>query len=81
MPLDVLIQEAWGDNPDQSWVLRSMTGHQRASWKHLCVLDEPEWVKSDRFDITARYIPSGEFWKTNPSPDGAGSEGDVPRRI
>jgi uncharacterized protein (TIGR03435 family) len=57
MSLDVLIQEAYADNPDQSWVLQSMTGHQRASWQSLRVLDEPDWVKSDRFDITARYIP------------------------
>jgi uncharacterized protein (TIGR03435 family) len=56
MPLDVLIQEAYADNPDQSWVLQSMTGHQRASWQGLRVLDEPGWVKSDRFDVTARYV-------------------------
>lgn len=57
MPLDVVVQEAYGDNPDQSWVSQSMTGHQRASWQSLRVLDEPEWMKSARFDITARYIP------------------------
>jgi uncharacterized protein (TIGR03435 family) len=57
MPLDVLIQEAYADNPDQSWVLQSMTGRQRASWQSLRVLDEPDWVKSDRFDVMARYTP------------------------
>lgn len=55
MPLDVVIQEAYSDSPDQSWVLQSMTGRQRASWQSLRVLDEPNWLKSDRFDIAARY--------------------------
>ena len=57
MPLDVLIQEAYADNPDQSWVLQSMTGRQRASWQSVRILDEPDWVKSDRFGVTARYLP------------------------
>jgi uncharacterized protein (TIGR03435 family) len=57
MPLHVLIQEAYGDNPDQSWVLQSMTGRQRASWESLRVLNEPEWVKSDRFDVMAKSVP------------------------
>ena len=56
MPLDVFIQEAYADNPDQSWVLQSMTGRQRASWQSLRVFNEPDWVKSDRFDVTARYM-------------------------
>ncbi len=56
MPLHILIQEAYGDNPDQSWVLQSMTGRQRASWESLRVLNEPDWVKSDRFDVTAKSI-------------------------
>lgn len=63
MPLDVLIQEAYADNPEQSWVLQSMTGHQRASWQSLRVLDEPDWVKSERFDVTARYIPPARSGK------------------
>ena len=54
MPLHVLIQEAYGDNPDQSWVLQSMTGRQRASWDSLRILNEPDWVKSDRYDVTAK---------------------------
>jgi uncharacterized protein (TIGR03435 family) len=67
MPLDVLIQEAYADNPDQSWVLQSMTGHQRASWQSLRVLDEPGWAKSDRFDVTARYtLPSRSGQRTHP---------------
>jgi uncharacterized protein (TIGR03435 family) len=54
MPLHFLIQEAYGENPDQSWVLQSTTGRQRASWESLRVLNEPEWVKSDRFDVIAK---------------------------
>jgi len=54
MPLHILIQEAYGDHPDQSWVLQSMTGRQRASWESLRILNEPEWVKSDRYDVTAK---------------------------
>ncbi len=66
MPLDVLIQEAYADNPDQSWVLQSMTGRQRASWQSLRVLDEPDWVKSDRFDVNARYTgPAHSAKRTN----------------
>ena len=57
MPLHVLIQEAYGDNPDQSWVLQSMSGRQRASWESLRILNEPEWVKSDRFDVMAKSVP------------------------
>ncbi len=57
MPLHFLIQEAYGDNPDQSWVLQSMTGRQRASWESLRVLNEPDWVKSDRFDVMAKSVP------------------------
>jgi uncharacterized protein (TIGR03435 family) len=54
IPLHNLIHEAYGDSPDQSWVLQSMTGHQRASWESLRILNEPEWVKSDHFDIIAK---------------------------
>jgi uncharacterized protein (TIGR03435 family) len=54
MPLHVLIQEAYGDSSDQSWVLQSMTGRQRASWESLRILSEPEWVKSDRYDVIAK---------------------------
>jgi uncharacterized protein (TIGR03435 family) len=54
MPLHVLIQEAYGHSPDQSWVLQSMTGRQRASWESLRILSEPEWVKSDRYDVIAK---------------------------
>ena len=63
MPLDVLIQEAYADNPDQSWILQSMTGRQRASWQSLRVFNEPDWVKSDRFDVTARYMLSVQLDK------------------
>lgn len=56
MPLHILIEEAYGDNPDQSWVLQSMTGRQRASWESLRVLNEPDWVKSDRFDVMAKSV-------------------------
>lgn len=34
-----------------------MTGRQRASWESLRVLNEPEWVKSDRFDVVAKSVP------------------------
>jgi uncharacterized protein (TIGR03435 family) len=54
MPLHFLIQEAYGDSPDQSWVLQSMSGRQRASWETLRILNEPEWVKSDRYDVIAK---------------------------
>jgi uncharacterized protein (TIGR03435 family) len=54
MPLHFLIQEAYGDSPDQSWVLQSMSGRQRASWESLRILNEPEWVKSDRYDVIAK---------------------------
>ncbi|HEY4089817.1 MAG TPA: TIGR03435 family protein, partial [Bryobacteraceae bacterium] len=40
-----------------------MTGHQRASWQSLRVLDEPGWAKSDRFDVTARYAPPSRSGK------------------
>lgn len=55
MPFHFLIQEAYGDIPDQSWVLQSMTGRQRASWESLRILNEPEWVKSDRYDVVAKW--------------------------
>ncbi|HVW08874.1 MAG TPA: TIGR03435 family protein [Bryobacteraceae bacterium] len=55
MPLDLLIQEAYSEDPGQSWVLQSMTGRRRASWQSLRIVNEPDWAKSDRFDITARY--------------------------
>ena len=54
MPLHFLLQEAYGNNPDQSWVLQSMRGLQRASWESLRILNEPEWVKSDRYDVLAK---------------------------
>ena len=54
MPLHFLIQEAYGNSPDQSWVLQSMSRRQRASWESLRILNEPEWVKSDRYDVIAK---------------------------
>ena len=54
MSLELLIQEAYGASPEQSWILQSMTGYARASWQSVRILNAPEWVKSDRFDITAK---------------------------
>jgi uncharacterized protein (TIGR03435 family) len=56
MPLHALIQEAYGNSPDQSWVLQSMTRRQRASWESLRILNEPEWVKSDLYDVIAKSV-------------------------
>ncbi len=67
MPLDILIQEAYADRPDQSWVLQSMTGHQRASWQNLRIVNEPDWVKSDRFDVTAKSAGHASVIERSPA--------------
>ena len=73
MPLDVLIQEAYAGDPDQSWVLQSMTGRQRASWQSLRILDGPDWANP--IDSMSRRATCLRRVRVNePRPDAAGSE-------